>query len=280
MLSNDGLLVLFKLINTGHYPTIIDRILMNLDGITLSSLELGSTQLQAIIQDMFWRNKRRLELHWDSWLPTRTRLECGVQISSLAQFNLEIFCGLKSGKVQIYDSNLILETTLEFHSREVLGISSNGDVLVSVGRDSQLCVWSFKRKNQRHLSITLPHQPLCVKLQGELVFVGLESGGILVFQHLTSTHLVHKQELVGHTQAVTCLDADTLFLISGSQDNTLKLWSRADGRKIKDLTGHVSKITTVRMIYPTAISGSRGAERCIRIWNVQAGWCMFKSAEN
>ena len=29
----------------------------------------------------------------------------------------------------------------------------------------------------------------------ELVFVGLESGGILVFQHLASTHLVHKQVL-------------------------------------------------------------------------------------
>ena len=57
----------------------------------------------------FWEKERNaavLRRHWDMWFPRRTRLELGTVISSLVTTQLQIFCGMKNGRIAVYDQNL------------------------------------------------------------------------------------------------------------------------------------------------------------------------------
>ena len=40
------------------------------------------------------------------WFPRRTRLELGTVISCLVTTQLQIFCGMKNGRIAVYDQNL------------------------------------------------------------------------------------------------------------------------------------------------------------------------------
>ena len=130
-------------------------------------------------------------------------------IMCLAQYELEIFCGLKSGLVEVYDQNILLQNTLEGHKREVLGIDVSKDLLVSISKDMQVFTWSTRTKvkirsanasvaqywsfQTCYCSVTMTVLPLSVKIRDTQVFLGLENGQILVFLHLGKGHLVKKK---------------------------------------------------------------------------------------
>lgn len=80
--------------------------------------------------------------------------------------------------------------------------------------------------------------------------------------------------LSGHTHKVSSIDADQKFILSGSHDQLAKVWSIMDGTHIRDLQGHESQITCVKLNFPVAVTGARGAERCARIWNIQTAECL------
>ena len=68
-----------------------------------------------LLQEFFWNNEKQSEVlknHWDIWFPSRTRLELGVVITCLVQSDLQIFCGLKNGKIFVYDQNLWRQAVL------------------------------------------------------------------------------------------------------------------------------------------------------------------------
>ena len=59
---------------------------------------------------------------------------------------MQIFCGLKNGKIVVYDQNLWEISVLDKHRKEVTGIKNSGDLLVSVSKDMDLITWSIKNK--------------------------------------------------------------------------------------------------------------------------------------
>ena len=63
----------------------------------------------SIKKENFWENENNaliLKSHWDLWFPKRTRLELNTVITCLVQHKLEIFCGMKNGKILAYNQNL------------------------------------------------------------------------------------------------------------------------------------------------------------------------------
>ena len=59
---------------------------------------------------------------------------------------MQIFCGLKNGKIVVYDQNLWEISVMDKHRKEVTGIKNSGDLLVSVSKDMDLITWSIKNK--------------------------------------------------------------------------------------------------------------------------------------
>ena len=106
----------------------------------------------------------------------------------------------------------------------------------------------------------------------DLIAVGLASGSIITLDAITG---IHTSVLTGHTGCIGSLafSSDGLFLVSGSDDNTINLWDVQTGGVVKTFHGHTNSVLCVS-ISPdctTIASGSRDNTVCL--WHIQTGDC-------
>ncbi len=78
---------------------------------------------------------------------------------------------------------------------------------------------------------------------------------------------------VGHHFAVNsvAVSTDGKWLISGSFDNTLKLWNIEQGRLVKSFNQHKSSITAVAFSSDNCKIVSASYDKTIKLWNVERG---------
>lgn len=79
---------------------------------------------------------------------------------------------------------------------------------------------------------------------------------------------------VSHSQEVTCLalSADSLHLITGSRDTSLKVWQLAGGKLAQVLVGHTDDVTCVSVSVTNkslVVSGSKDAN--LICWDINTG---------
>ncbi|XP_032457657.1 F-box/WD repeat-containing protein 7 isoform X4 [Nasonia vitripennis] len=79
--------------------------------------------------------------------------------------------------------------------------------------------------------------------------------------------------LKGHDDhVITCLQFSGNRIVSGSDDNTLKVWSAVTGKCLRTLCGHTGGVWSSQMSGTTVISGS--TDRTLKVWNVETGECI------
>ncbi|XP_058805851.1 F-box/WD repeat-containing protein 7-like [Phymastichus coffea] len=79
--------------------------------------------------------------------------------------------------------------------------------------------------------------------------------------------------LKGHEEhVITCLQFSGNRIVSGSDDNTLKVWSAVTGKCLRTLCGHTGGVWSSQMSGTTVISGS--TDRTLKIWNAETGDCI------
>ena len=79
--------------------------------------------------------------------------------------------------------------------------------------------------------------------------------------------------LKGHDDhVITCLQFGGNRIVSGSDDNTLKVWSATTGKCLKTLTGHTGGVWSSQMQGNIIISGS--TDRTLKVWNAESGQCL------
>ncbi|XP_041820884.1 F-box/WD repeat-containing protein 7-like isoform X2 [Chelmon rostratus] len=79
--------------------------------------------------------------------------------------------------------------------------------------------------------------------------------------------------LKGHDDhVITCLQFSGDLIVSGSDDNTLKVWSAITGKCLRTLTGHTGGVWCSQMAAATVISGS--TDRTLRVWDAESGECV------
>ncbi|KIJ13182.1 hypothetical protein PAXINDRAFT_52012, partial [Paxillus involutus ATCC 200175] len=81
--------------------------------------------------------------------------------------------------------------------------------------------------------------------------------------------------LEGHENAVRCvrLYADENKLVSGSSDNTLRIWDRKTGA-VEVLSGHTNTVEDVDVSRDGKLVVSGSSDKTVRIWNVGSGETM------
>ncbi|KAI0060847.1 WD40 repeat-like protein [Artomyces pyxidatus] len=70
--------------------------------------------------------------------------------------------------------------------------------------------------------------------------------------------------LFGHIEGVWAVASDNMRLVSGSHDRTIKVWSRDDGRCVTTLVGHTGAVTCLALGEDKIVSGSDDGD--VRIW--------------
>ncbi|XP_052794384.1 F-box/WD repeat-containing protein 7-like isoform X2 [Mya arenaria] len=78
--------------------------------------------------------------------------------------------------------------------------------------------------------------------------------------------------LVGHTGGVWSSQMQGNIIISGSTDRTLKVWNADTGQCMHTLYGHTSTVRCMHLCGTKVVSGSRDAT--LRVWNVETGQCL------
>ncbi|XP_071951593.1 F-box/WD repeat-containing protein 7-like [Antedon mediterranea] len=82
-----------------------------------------------------------------------------------------------------------------------------------------------------------------------------------------------KKVLKGHDDhVITCLQFNGQRIVSGSDDNTLKVWSASTGKCLRTLVGHTGGVWSSEMANNIIISGS--TDRTLKVWNADTGQCI------
>ena len=68
-----------------------------------------------------------------------------------------------------------------------------------------------------------------------------------------------KRTLTGHTDYVLSVAVQGDYIVSGSDDDTIKIWNINDGTLVRTLTGHTSSVNSVAVQGDYIVSGSYDA---------------------
>ena len=106
---------------------------------------------------------------------------------------------------------------------------------------------------------------------------GTRSGDI--FNHDVRTQKHHIMTLAGHEQEVCGLkwSPDGKYLASGGNDNVVNVWDGEGKMHCNPLTEHVAAVKALAWCpwqSNLLASGGGTADRSIKFWNVNTGWCV------
>ena len=92
--------------------------------------------------------------------------------------------------------------------------------------------------------------------------------------NLKDTYLgICKKTLEGHSGVISSVSysKDGKFIVSGSYDNTIKIWYSLTGEELITLEGHDSYVTSVSFSPDGKFIVSGSEDKTIKIWNVESG---------
>ena len=80
-----------------------------------------------------------------------------------------------------------------------------------------------------------------------------------------------KPDFIGHTKEVNsvAVSADGRFIVSGSDDNTIKVWNIQERREECTFTGHTSDVSSVAVSADGRFIVSGSEDNTIKVWNIQ-----------
>jgi len=80
----------------------------------------------------------------------------------------------------------------------------------------------------------------------------------------------------GHTDRINsvCLSGDGRFALSGSSDETLKLWEVQTGRCLRTFEGHTEKVWSVCLSADGRFVLSGSIDKTVKLWEVATGRCL------
>jgi F-box and WD-40 domain protein 1/11 len=95
---------------------------------------------------------------------------------------------------------------------------------------------------------------------------------IAVWDMTSLTEIAVRRVSVKHRAAVNVVDFDENYIVSASDDSTIKVWITSNCEFVGTLNGHERGITCMQYRDRLAISGS--SDNTIRLWDIECGTCL------
>ena len=190
----------------------------------------------------------------------------------------QLASGAEDGRIKIFDissSNCLI--TFTEHTSKITGLQyalNKSNLLISSSLDGTIRAYDLiKYKNFRIMTTPKQTQLICcsVDYSGEIVAAGsLNTYNIFVWSIKTGDLI---DVLNGHTGPVSCLAFSHIndILVSGSWDNTVKMWELYTKKGISETYEHNSKITAIALSpndKEVAVSTLNGE---LYTWDIETG---------
>ncbi|KAI1341123.1 WD40-repeat-containing domain protein [Xylariaceae sp. FL0016] len=220
----------------------------------------------------------------------------------------KIITGSDDMLIHVYDTKTgKLRRRLEGHEGGVWALQYEGNVLVSGSTDRSVRVWDIEKglctqvfyghtSTVRCLQILMP-KPTGKIEDGQavmmppkpLIITGSRDSQLRVWRlpEAGSRRYIQTgppandadcpyfiRTLQGHSHSVRAIAADADTLVSGSYDNTVRVWRISTGETVHVLQGHSQKVYSVvlDMSRNRCISGSM--DSFVKIWDLETGSCI------
>ena len=121
-------------------------------------------------------------------------------------------------------------------------------------------------------TVALGSVPLAISYWNTTIAAGLESGDIIILDAITGSCTAILSGHDGCVRSVT-FSSDGKLLVSGSDDNIVKLWDVQTGGIVQDFSGHNHYVLSVSISADSAIIASGSCDKTIRLWDVSTGEC-------
>lgn len=84
--------------------------------------------------------------------------------------------------------------------------------------------------------------------------------------------------IIGHTNSVNSIavTADSKLVISGSDDNTVRIWNLETGEEVLILTGHTKAVTSVAVTWNESRVISASSDHTLKVWDLSS-WELIAS---
>lgn len=220
----------------------------------------------------------------------------------------KIITGSDDMLIHVYDTKTgKLRRRLEGHEGGVWALQYEGNTLVSGSTDRSVRVWDIEKglctqvfyghtSTVRCLQILMPTKTGQVEDGKDvmmppkpLIITGSRDSQLRVWRlpEAGSRRYIQTgppandadcpyfiRTLQGHTHSVRAIAAHTDTLVSGSYDNTVRVWRISTGETVHVLQGHTQKVYSVVLDVERnrCISGSM--DSAVKIWDLESGTCL------
>jgi len=225
----------------------------------------------------------------------RTLIGHTGRVSSLAWSHQWLTSGARDSLVLQHDirSHNHIVSTYEGHEQEVCGLKWNedGSTLASGGNENHLCLWdaamsarnSFRQRNRRR-SVADSMAPRLVLTQHKAAVKALDwcpfhrgllaSGGgtadrSIKFWNSSSGAMINSVDTGSQVCSLLWSKHNRELCSShGYSENQLILWKYPSMTKIKEFTGHTSRVLNMEMSPDGGCVVSAAADETLRFWNI------------
>ena len=181
-----------------------------------------------------------------------------------------VFYGTASGSLNLYDfAAYRLINTYAGHNGAVnsIAVSPDSEWAVSGGDDRTVRVWHVEAKFQGSLLVGADSTVLVVSPDRDTT----TSATTLPLGRSYPAVAV----LIGHRKAVNsvAISPDSKWLLSGSADETIRVWDREGKRCIRTITAHRGGVNAVLFSPDARQIVSAGNDKTLKIWDLTSGAC-------
>lgn len=202
----------------------------------------------------------------------------------------KIVSGADDSHVNIYDTATGKKRmTLEGHEGGVWALQYVGQTLVTGSTDRRVRVWDMETGKCTHIFTGHTSTIRCLLITKAInglppmIITGSRDSTLRVWRlpdikgvpyHGQGPNTYFCHALLGHRHSVRAIAAHEHTVVSGSYDNTVRVWDIRSGRLVHLMEGHTQKVYSV-VIDPQrnrCMSGSMDSS--VRIWDLGTGECL------
>ncbi|XP_049297951.1 protein qui-1 isoform X1 [Anopheles funestus] len=161
--------------------------------------------------------------------------------------------------------------TFKGHNTSITSVTFMMDArrIISADRDGFLYVW-ISDSGMILQNVQGPHK--CLSVTNNMKFAVCTNGDSSL--RIWSLTREDEKYTVSHSDEITCfiITADSLYVITGSRDMSLKVWQATGGKLAQVLVGHTDAVTCVAVSVTNksqVISGSKDSN--LIIWDIHTG---------